>query len=193
MTTRVGPAALVATVLATAARVTLGFLWIAEGKLKFDAGFGSADILLVAGRAATDTRVPGYFSWFARATLAQTPGLFGFAMPLLETAIGVALVLGVLTRVAALGSVLLLSSYWMADQLIAQYPIMLLLSVAVLLAPDSARAISLSALLTRRIIATAVADPTMHGGGVQDTADDENRPTSRFVRLMTDRRVARWW
>lgn len=189
MTARVGPAALIAVILATVARVALGGLWIAEGKLKFDAGFGSADILLVAGRAATDTRVPGYFSWFARNTLAQAPGLFGVAMPVVETAVGIALVLGILTRVATLGSVLLLSSYWMADQLIAQYPVMLLLSVAVLMAPDAARAISLSALVTRRVVAAAVRDPVAAGSG---TAPARGETASRFGRLMADRRVARW-
>jgi len=137
--------------LAGAARVALGVLWLLEGILKYRAGFGAADIGFVIDGAADNPRVPGYFSSFADVVMRPAPALFGFAMPLLETVLGVALILGVLTRAAALMSVLTLLLYWSADQLIWQYPVMAALSVVVIAWPAAARALSLSALVERRI------------------------------------------
>jgi len=121
----------VAAIAATLARVVLGILWINEGALKYHAGFGRADILLVAQSTAQNPRVPDFYKFFTAHALGQAPDLFGFAVPLTETCLGIALVLGILTLPASLGSVLLLCSYWLADQLIAQYPIMIVLSAAV--------------------------------------------------------------
>ena len=59
-------------------------------------------------------------------------GLFGFVIPLLETALGIALTLGVLSLPAALASLLTLMTYWSSDQLIAQYPIMGILSAVII-------------------------------------------------------------
>ncbi|MGH1550315.1 DoxX family protein [Leifsonia poae] len=137
--------------LGGAARVALGILWLLEGLLKYRAGFGAADIEFVIHGAATNSRVPGYFAAFADTVMRPAPALFGVAMPLLETALGVALILGVLTRAAALMSVLTLLLYWSADQLIWQYPVMLGLSVVVIAWPNAARALSVSALVERRI------------------------------------------
>jgi len=137
--------------LAGAARVALGVLWLLEGILKYRAGFGAADIGFVIDGAADNPRVPGYFSSFADVVMRPAPALFGFAMPLLETVLGVALILGVLTRAAALMSVLTLLLYWSADQLIWQYPVMAALSVVVIAWPAAARALSVSALVERRI------------------------------------------
>ena len=53
-------------------------------------------------------------------------------MPLLETALGVALIVGILSLPAALASLLTLMTYWSSDQLIAQYPIMGILSAVVI-------------------------------------------------------------
>ena len=73
-----------------------------------------------------------YFGAFAGAVLGSWPGLFGFAIPLLETVLGLALVVGVLSLPAALASLLTLMTYWSSDQLIAQYPIMGVLSAIVI-------------------------------------------------------------
>lgn len=141
----------VAPALVGAARVALGVFWLLEGLLKYRAGFGASDILLVADGAQTNTRVPGYFSAFAEATMRQVPGLFGFAIPLLETTLGVVLVLGLFTRVAAVVSVLTLLLYWSSDQLIWQYPVMAALSVVVVMWPAAARRFSVSMLAENRM------------------------------------------
>ncbi len=117
--------------IATIARIVLGGLWIHEGLVKYHAGFGKADILLVVQSAQQNGRVPGFFRFFTEHVLARAPGLFGFGIPLLETGIGIVLVLGVFTLPVALISVGQLCTYWLADQLIAQYPIMIALSAAV--------------------------------------------------------------
>ena len=95
---------LAASTLVGAARVALGVMWLfLEGLVKYQAGFGSADILLVAHAGDSNSRVPGYFTAFAHATLEQAPWLWS-RNPLLETGLGVALILGAFTRAAALVS-----------------------------------------------------------------------------------------
>lgn len=140
----------VAPALAGAARVALGLLWLAEGLTKYRAGFGAADIRLVVDGAAANPRVPGFFQLFTDTVLGSAPGFFGVAVPLLETLLGVALVLGVLTVPAACTSVVTLMTYWLADQLVGQYPVMVLLSAVVLLFPAAASAWSLGSVLASR-------------------------------------------
>lgn len=132
MKLRAKPASLVASIIFGAARIVLGILWLHEGIFKYTAHFGRADILLIVGSAKSNSRVPEYFCAFAAAVLGRWPGFFGFAIPLLETALGLALVIGVLSLPAALASLLTLMTYWSSDQLIAQYPIMGILSALVL-------------------------------------------------------------
>ncbi|MDR2320607.1 MAG: hypothetical protein LBE60_03040 [Microbacterium sp.] len=138
---RTAPWLLASALLGTAARIAAGVLWLNEGTLKYRAGFGSADILLVAQSAAGNSRVPFFFRPLG-ALMQAAPGLFGVAIPALEAALGVLLVLGlgrVLTAIAAFGSIATLMLYWSSDQLIAQYPAMVLLSAAVLALPWSGR------------------------------------------------------
>lgn len=147
--TKTAPLTFVAPVLAGATRVALGVLWLNEGLLKVRAGFGGADILLVANSAESNSRVPEYFTAFARFALQGAPDLFGFVMPLLELGLGVALVLGILTLPAALMSVLTLTLYWSADQLIGEYPVMIVVSAVVIAVPLTASRFSLTTLVER--------------------------------------------
>ena len=132
---QVKSAALAAPAVVGAARVGLGFLWLHEGLFKYSAHFGRADILLVADSARSNNRVPEYFTAVAEFALRGWPGLFGLLIPLLETCLGLLLILGVLTLPAAMASLLTLMTYWSSDQLIAQYPIMGALSVVVIAWP----------------------------------------------------------
>lgn len=146
------PAALAASlapsILVGAARVALGAMWLLlEGLVKYRSGFGSADILLVAHAGDSNSRVPGYFTAFAHGVLEQAPWLFGIGIPLLETALGVALILGAFTRAAALASALTLALYWSSDQLIWEYPLMALLTVVVVAWPSAARRFSLTTMV----------------------------------------------
>jgi thiosulfate dehydrogenase (quinone) large subunit len=128
-------AALAAPAVVGAARVGLGVLWLHEGLFKYSANFGRADILLVADSARSNNRAPEYFTAVAEFALRGWPGLFGLLIPLLETCLGLLLILGVLTLPAAMVSLLTLMTYWSSDQLIAQYPIMGALSVVVIAWP----------------------------------------------------------
>lgn len=129
-----------------AARVALGLLWLHEGIVKYRAHFGSADILLVADSASANHRVPEYFVTVADALLRHWPDLFGFATPLFETVTGVVLLVGVFSLPAAVGSLLALMTYWSADQLIAQYPVMGVLSAVVIAFPVAAARVSVTSL-----------------------------------------------
>jgi thiosulfate dehydrogenase [quinone] large subunit len=140
----------VVAIVATLARVALGALWINEGVLKYHAGFGRADILLVVQSTAQNPRVPDLYKWFTANALGRAPDLFGFGVPLLETCLGIALVLGILTLPAALGSVAELCNYWFADQLITQYPVMMALSAGVAAFAPWASRYSLTTVILRR-------------------------------------------
>lgn len=135
MISQAKPTALAASIIFGVARVALGALWLHEGIFKYTAHFGGADIQLVVDGAKSNSRVPEYFGVLAERILGSWPGLFGFVIPLLETALGIALVIGVLSLPAALASLLMLMTYWSSDQLIAQYPIMGCLSALVIAWP----------------------------------------------------------
>lgn len=147
---RLRAGAVVGTAVVTAVRVGLGIFWVAEGVLKYRAGFGAADILLVVDSSAHNTRVAPWFQLFATQVMGAAPGLFGFAVPLIELVLGLALILGVGTGLAAVVSVLELTLYWSSDQLIAQYPIMLVLSLVLVCAPAAAARLSLTRLVLAR-------------------------------------------
>lgn len=131
-------AALAGPVLGGTARVAVGVLWLLEGIEKYRAGFGASDILLVADGAARNPRTPW---WFAPldAGMQAFPVLFGFAIPALEVLLGLLLTAGLFTRLAALASIATLMLYWGSDQLVDQYPVMVLLSAVVLAVPSAGR------------------------------------------------------
>jgi thiosulfate dehydrogenase [quinone] large subunit len=133
-----------------AARVALGILWLHEGFVKYHAGFGKADILLVADGAGSNTRIPGFFTFFADHLLRPFAELAGFVVPLVEVGLGVALILGIFTLPVALGSLFNLMTYWCSDQLVGQYPIMGALSGVLIAWPALASRLSLTELVTVR-------------------------------------------
>jgi len=159
MTSHARPMALAASIFFGAARVALGVLWLHEGFFKYAAHFGRADILLVADGAKSNHRVPEYFGVIAQHLLENWPSLFGVAIPLLETALGAALLIGVLSLPAALASLLTLMTYWSSDQLIAQYPIMGSLSALVIAWPVWAARLSTTALVVGILDRKHVAAP----------------------------------
>jgi thiosulfate dehydrogenase [quinone] large subunit len=118
---------------------------------KYRAGFGRADILLVVDSAKQNPRVPVPFRFLTEHSLASAPGAFGVIVPAWETALGVALILGILTLPAACASLGTLMTYWLADQLIGQYPVMALLSATVLVFPVAAGALGVSGVLRSRV------------------------------------------
>lgn len=131
-------ATLAVPVLGGAARVAVGVLWLLEGVLKYRAGFGAADIELVAQSTAGNSRTPWWFAPLG-SLMGTTPWVFGLGIPALEVILGVLLTAGALTRLAAFASIGTLMLYWGSDQLIAQYPVMVMLSAAVLALPGAGR------------------------------------------------------
>jgi thiosulfate dehydrogenase [quinone] large subunit len=118
--------------------------------VKYHAGFGKVDILLVADGAGSNTRVPGFFTVFVDHLLRPFAEVAGFVVPLLEVGLGVVLILGILSLPAALVSLFNLMTYWCSDQLVSQYPIMGVLSGFVLAWPALASRLSLPALIAAR-------------------------------------------
>ena len=70
--------------------------------------------------------------------------------PLTEVALGLVLVLGIFSKQAAVVSAGLLAVYWSSDQLIAQYPIMAVLSAGVLVGQAYSDRWSIGELVRRR-------------------------------------------
>ena len=151
MSSQARPAALLAWIAFGAARAALGILWLHEGWFKYRAHFGRADILLVVDGAKANSRVPEYFTALSESVLRDNAGLFGVMIPLLETTLGIALIVGVLSLPAAMGSILTLLSYWSSDQLIAQYPIMAALSAIVIAWPAQSTRLSATSFVVRAL------------------------------------------
>ncbi|KAB7760694.1 DoxX family membrane protein [Mycolicibacterium mucogenicum] len=141
---------LAASILFGAVRVGLGLLWLHEGYVKLRAHFGSADILLVVDGASANSRVPEYFRFVAEHLLRPTADLAGIMTPPTEVTLGLVLILGVFSTLSAVVSAGLLAVYWSSDQLIAQYPIMALLSVGVLVGQGYSNRWSIMTLVRRR-------------------------------------------
>lgn len=155
---------------ATLARVALGVLWLHEGIVKYRAGFGRADILLVVQSTASNERVPSFYRAFTCDVVGHVPSVFGIGVPLIELALGVALILGIATLPAALLSAFELCNYWAADQLVAQYPVMLVLSVGVAAFATRASRYGLgSALVTGKLLAAIGRSPRAARGRTDDT------------------------
>ncbi|NUS44032.1 MAG: hypothetical protein HOQ24_10140 [Mycobacteriaceae bacterium] len=138
-----------ASILVGAARVAAAVLWLHEAFVKFRAHFGSADILLIVTGAASNSRVPDYFRIFAQHLLRPAAAVAGILTPLTELVIGMALILGIFSLWAAVGSVILLATYWSSDQLITQDPIMLVLALTIIVGHAYARPWSVRDLLAR--------------------------------------------
>jgi thiosulfate dehydrogenase [quinone] large subunit len=102
----------------TAMRVWLGIMWIQAGAAKLwgaeSAGFVHNNGAGVAGFAAHGT--PAYTWWgtFLHGFVVPNAGWIGVLIAVAEFAIGVALVAGLFTRLAALGSLALLFTYVMS-------------------------------------------------------------------------------
>lgn len=141
---------LAAPILFGAARIAVGILWLHEGYVKFHAGFGRADILLVVDGAQANSRVPDYFAGFADVVLRPLAGAAGVAVPLIEVGLGLALILGIGTLPVAFASLLNLLTYWSSDQLVGQYPVMAALSAVLLVWSVPAARLSIAALVGRR-------------------------------------------
>jgi len=100
----------------TAMRVWLGVMWIQAGVAKLW-GAEAAAFLHGAGVAGFATHGTPAYSWwgsFLHGFVVPNAGWIGVLVALAEFAIGIALVAGLFTRVAALGSLALLFTYVMS-------------------------------------------------------------------------------
>jgi thiosulfate dehydrogenase (quinone) large subunit len=102
----------------TAMRVWLGVMWIQAGSAKIwgaeAAGFLHNNGAGVAGFAAHGTPAYSWWGSFLHGFVVPNAGALGVLIALAEFSIGVALVAGLFTRVAALGSLGLLFTYVMS-------------------------------------------------------------------------------
>jgi thiosulfate dehydrogenase (quinone) large subunit len=102
----------------TAMRVWLGIMWIQAGSAKLwgaeAAGFLHNHGAGVAGFAAHGTPAYSWWGSFLHGFVVPNAGWIGVVIAVAEFAIGVGLVAGLFTRVAALGSLALLFTYVMS-------------------------------------------------------------------------------
>jgi thiosulfate dehydrogenase (quinone) large subunit len=102
----------------TAMRVWLGVMWIQAGAAKLwgaeAAGFIHNNGAGVAGFAAHGTPAYSWWGSFLHGFVVPNAGALGILIAVAEFAIGVALVAGLFTRLAALGSLALLFTYVMS-------------------------------------------------------------------------------
>jgi thiosulfate dehydrogenase [quinone] large subunit len=102
----------------TAMRVWLGVMWIQAGSAKLwgaeAAGFIRNNGAGVAGFATHGTPAYSWWGSFLHSFVVPNAGAIGVLVAVGEFAIGVALVAGLFTRIAALGSLALLFTYVMS-------------------------------------------------------------------------------
>jgi len=102
----------------TAMRVWLGIMWIQAGWAKLwgaeNAAFLHHDGAGVAGFAAHGQAAYSWWGSFLHSFVVPNSGWIGILVAVAEFTIGVALVAGIFTRVAALGSLALLFTYVMS-------------------------------------------------------------------------------
>ena len=102
----------------TAMRVWLGVMWIQAGSAKLwgaeAAGFIRNNGAGVAGFATHGTPAYSWWGSFLHSFVVPNAGWIGVLIAVAEFAIGVALVAGLFTRIAALGSLALLFTYVMS-------------------------------------------------------------------------------
>jgi thiosulfate dehydrogenase [quinone] large subunit len=102
----------------TAMRVWLGVMWIQAGSAKLwgaeAAAFLHNNGAGVAGFAAHGTPAYSWWGSFLHGFVVPNAGALGILIAVCEFAIGIALVAGLFTRVAALGSLALLFTYVMS-------------------------------------------------------------------------------
>jgi thiosulfate dehydrogenase [quinone] large subunit len=102
----------------TAMRVWLGAMWIQAGSAKLwgaeSAAFIRGNGAGVAGFAAHGTPAYSWWGTFLHGFVVPNAGWIGIMIAVAEFAIGIALVSGLFTRVAALGSLALLFTYVMS-------------------------------------------------------------------------------
>jgi thiosulfate dehydrogenase (quinone) large subunit len=108
----------IAAIAWTAMRVWLGVMWIQAGSAKLwgaeAAGFLHNGGAGVAGFAAHGTPAYSWWGSFLHGFVVPNAGWIGVLIALAEFAIGIALVAGLFTRIAALGSLALLFTYVMS-------------------------------------------------------------------------------
>lgn len=108
----------IAAIAWTAMRVWLGAMWIEAGVAKLWGAENSAFLhnngAGVAGFAAHGTAAYSWWGSFLHSFVVPNSGWIGILVAVAEFAIGVALCLGLFTRVAALGSLVLLFTYVMS-------------------------------------------------------------------------------
>lgn len=102
----------------TAMRVWVGIMWIQAGVAKLWGAENSAFLhnngAGVAGFAAHGTPAYSWWGTFLHGFVVPNSGWIGILVAVAEFTVGVALVLGLFTRVAALGSLALLFTYVMS-------------------------------------------------------------------------------
>lgn len=121
----------------TALRIFTGLVWLSNGLAKltdkgtYDWGFISFNLITrgtarsIADGAAAKTNIPLLGDFYQHVVLPHW-GIFGAFLTVAELAIGVGLVLGIATRLAAVGGLLLIGPIWLmllhANLYLWEYP-----------------------------------------------------------------------
>jgi thiosulfate dehydrogenase (quinone) large subunit len=124
-------------------RLYLGYEWIsaALGKFGSPAWTGSQAGAAVTGFAqgalaktgGDHADVTGWYAWFLQNLVVPNAGLFGWLITLGELAVGVALILGALTGIAAFFGIVMNANYLLAGT-VSSNPILIILGTLVVLA-----------------------------------------------------------
>ena len=124
-------------------RLYLGYEWISSGlgKLGSPAWTGSQAGAAVAGFAngalaktgGDHPDVTGWYAWFLQNLVIPNAGLFGWLVTIGELAVGIALIVGALTGIAAFFGIVMNANYLLAGT-VSSNPILIILGTLLVLA-----------------------------------------------------------
>jgi thiosulfate dehydrogenase [quinone] large subunit len=118
-------------------RLYMAYIWIPAGWEKITSGewlFGNGSAMLgLVHKAATDPGTPSWYASFLTGFVEPNAGLFGTLVALGEFAVGLGLLVGLLTGIAAFFGVLMNANYVLAGVL-SSNPVLIVLGALIMLA-----------------------------------------------------------
>lgn len=131
-------------------RLYMAWIWLPAGIEKVTSGewlFGDGSTIAgLVGKAIADPATPSWYASFLQTVVVPNAGLFATLVALGELAVGIALLLGLLTGIAAFFGVLMNANYVLSGVL-SSNPVLIVLGALVMLAWRNSGWIGLDRLL----------------------------------------------
>ncbi|GEK33550.1 DoxX family membrane protein [Kurthia sibirica] len=133
------------TILLTIMRVVLGGSWLYEGVFKVQAQFSIAGLVHTIAQGDAS---PLWYEQFIVHIVGNAISIFNLLIPAGEVAVGLALITGIVPRVALLVAIFMGINYWLAN-MIYIYPLQLFVAVVLICTSPNTKRYTIATLLAR--------------------------------------------